>query len=129
MKIKSLLFLFLSLSFSSHVTADLFLVSTTEGPGFKEPKEVIQVLEKGIIPTFDHLIELKGKKKIVAGGLPAGSRKFYLIVEADTHDEVDSMLRDIPAWGVFSWDVTPLQTIEGRAVKEREILKSLKSKN
>ena len=129
MKVTSLLLLLLNLCFSSHAAADLFLVSTTEGPGFAEPNEVIQVLEKGIIPTFNHLIELKGKKKIVAAGLPVGSRTFYLIVEADTHDEVDRMLRDIPAWGIFSWSVTPLQSLEGRAAIEREILKSLKSKN
>jgi hypothetical protein len=54
-----------------------------------------------ILPTFDMLLELMAKKKIVAGGLPAGSRKLYFIAEADTHDEIDRMLRDLPAWGVF----------------------------
>lgn len=38
------------------------------------------------------------------------------------------MLRDIPAWGVFSWKVTPLQSIEGRAEMERKMLKTLKSR-
>ncbi|UXH99924.1 hypothetical protein [Photobacterium sp. TY1-4] len=127
MNMKRLGGLLLSLCFSVPASAELFLVSTSEGPGFTEPKEVIQVLENGIMPTFDYLIELKKKKTIVAGGLPLGSRTFYLIVEADSHDEVDQMLRDIPAWGVFSWQVTPLQSIEGRAALEKEILKSLKS--
>jgi hypothetical protein len=75
------------------------------------------------------LMELQAKKKIVAGGLPVGSRTLYLIIEADSNDEVDRMLRDLPAWGVFSWEVTPLQSLDGRAEMEREILKSLKSKN
>jgi hypothetical protein len=65
----------------------------------------------------------------VAGGLPAGSHTFHLIVEADSHDEVDRMLRALPAWGVFSWKVKPLQSLEGRAEVERAILKGLKSKN
>ena len=121
--------LLLSLCLSGHAAADLFLVTTSEGPGFAAPEEVVEVLEKGILPTFDMLMELKAKKKIVAGGLPVGSRKFYLIVEAGSHDEIDRMLRDIPAWGVFSWKVTPLQSLEGRAEMERQILKSLKSKN
>lgn len=124
--LSSLLF---SLCLSGPVSADLFLVTTSEGPGFAAPEEVVEVLEKGIIPTFDTLLELQAKKKIVAGGLPAGSRTLFLIVEADTHDEVDRMLRDMPAWGVFSWDVTPLQSLAGRAEMERTILKSLKSNN
>ena len=121
--------LLLCLCLSGHAVADLFLVTTSEGPGFAAPEEVVEVLEKGILPTFDMLMELKAKKKIVAGGLPVGSRKFYLIVEAGSHDEIDRMLRDIPTLGVFSWKVTPLQSLEGRAEMERQILKSLKSKN
>ncbi len=129
MRARLLSCLLLSLYLSGPAAADLFLVTTSEGPGFAAPEEVAEVLEKGILPTFDMLMELKAKKKIVAGGLPAGSRTFYLIVEADTHDEIDRMLRDLPAWGVFSWKVTPLQSLEGRAEMERQILKSLKSKN
>ena len=121
--------LLLSVCLSGPAAADLFLVTTSEGPGFAAPEEVAEVLEKGILPTFDMLMELKEKKKIVAGGLPVGSRTLYLIVEADSNDEVDRMLRDMPAWGVFSWEVTPLQSFEGRAEMERQILKSLKSKN
>lgn len=119
----------LGLVLSVPAAADQYLVTTTEGPGFASPDEVVEVLENGILPTFDKLEALKSSGKIVAGGLPVGSRTFFLIVEAKSHDEVDRMLRDIPAWGVFSWEVTPLQSIEGRAAMEREILKSLKSMN
>lgn len=127
MRIRILICLLLGFCFSGTASADLFLVTTADGPGFASPDEAAEVLEKGILPMFDKLAELKAKKKIVAGGLPAGSRTFYLIVEAGTHDEVDKMIRDLPAWGVFSWKVTPLQTLEGRAEMERKILKSLKS--
>ena len=129
MRIRMLFCLLLSFCITSPAAADLFLVTTSEGPGFKTPEEIAAVLEKSIIPTFDKLLELKAKKKIIAGGLPAGSRTFYLIVEADTHNEIDKMIRDLPSWGVFSWKVTPLQSLEGRAQMERMILQSLKSKN
>ena len=129
MRAQLLFGMLLSFCLSGPASADLFLVTTTEGPGFADPKEVIEVLEKGILPTFDMLLELKAKKKIVAGGLPTGSRTFHLIVEVDSHDEIDRMLRDLPAWGMFSWQVTPLQSIEGRAEMERQILKTLKSMN
>ena len=126
MKSRILPFAIILFCFCNPASADLFLVTTSEGPGFAAPEEVVDVLEKGILPTFDALIKLKADKKIVAGGLPVGSRKLYLIVEAESHDEVDKMLRDIPAWGVFSWKVTPLQSLEGRAAMERKILKTLK---
>ena len=121
--------LLLCLCLTGPATADLFLVTTGDGPGFAGPDEAAKVLEKGILPTFDRLLDLQAKKKIVAGGLPAGSRTLYLMIEADSHDEVDRMLRDIPAWGVFTWTVEPLQSLQGRAEMEREILKALKSRN
>ncbi len=127
MRTRLLSSMLLILGLSSPVAADLFLIKTSEGPGFNDPKAVVEVLEKGIIPTFDMLIDLKAKKKIVAAGLPAGSRTLYLIAEAESHEEIDRMLRNIPAWGVFSWEVTPLQSLEGRVKMEREIVKSLKS--
>lgn len=119
--------LFVGMLYSSAASAELFLVKTTEGPGFASPDEVAEVLEKGILPLFDKLKQLQDQKKIVAGGIPLASRTLYLIVEAKSHDEVDRMLRDLPAWGVFSWKVIPLQSINGRAAMEAEILKSLKA--
>ena len=127
MKTRLLSCLSLTACLSGAAAADLFLVTTSEGPGFAAPEEVAEVLEKGILPTFDRLKQLKAEKKILTGGLPAGSRTLYLIVEADSHDEIDRMLRAMPAWGVFSWTVTPLQSLEGRAEIERQVLKSLKA--
>lgn len=126
MNIRFPYFLLLSFLVAAPASADLYLVTTSEGPGFASPDEVAEVLENGILPTFAMLTRLKADKKIIAGGLPAGSRRLYLMVEAASHDEVDRMLRDLPAWGVFSWKVTALQSIEGRASIEKDILKSLK---
>lgn len=125
MKIRLLPCLLVSLFFSTTASADLFLVKTADGPGFAAPEEAAAVLENGILPLFDALAELKKQKKIVTGGLPVGSRTLILVVEADSHDEVDRMLRDLPAWGVFAWKVVPLQSLAGRAEMERDILKTL----
>ena len=129
MKIRLVSCLLLGFCLPGTAAADLYLVSTSEGPGFAAPDEAAEVLEKGILPTFDMLAELQAKKKIIAGGLPAGSRTFYLIVDAASHDEVDGMLRGLPARGVFSWQVTPLQSLEGRAEMERALLKALQGGN
>jgi hypothetical protein len=62
----------------------------------------------------------------LAGGLPVAERKFVFILEAASTVEVDRILRDIPAWGVLQWQVTPLQSFAGRASMERGILAELK---
>lgn len=127
MKLKISAALLLCIGLSRIATADLYMVTTTEGPGFASNSEAAAVLENGILPLFDQLLALQADKRIVAGGLPVGSRTLYLIVEADSNAEVDQMLRDLGAWGVFSWTVTPLQTLRGRAQMERDIVKQIKS--
>ncbi len=103
-----------------------YLVVGSGGPGFASPEETIPVLEKGIIPTFDALLKLEAEKKILAGGLPLGDRAFVFIADASSNEELDEMLRKLPAWGVLKWRVTALQSFAGRATQERKILTELK---
>ena len=103
-----------------------YLVVGAEGPGFASPEEALEVLEKGILPTFDALMQLEEDEKILAGGLPIGDRALVFIAEAASNEELDRMLRSIPAWGVLKWDVSALQTFAGRAEQEREIVEELK---
>ena len=106
--------------------SNTYLVVGSEGPGFTSHEETIQILEKGILPTLDAITKLQEEKKIIAGGIPVGSRTFVFIVEASSNDEVDKLLRSLPAWGAFKWKVTALETFAGRAVQERNILNELK---
>ena len=103
-----------------------YLVSGWEGSGFASAEEAVQVLEEMVLPTFDQLMKLEAKKTILAGGLPIGDRAFVFIVEASSHEEVDRLLRNLPVWGVLQWEVTALQSFEGRAAQERNIVKELK---
>jgi Muconolactone delta-isomerase len=103
-----------------------YLVNGSRGPGFASPAEALETLENGILPTFDALLKLEADKKIVAGGLPVGDRAFVFIAEAASHEELDQLLRRLPAWGVLTWRVTPLQSFAGRAAQEREVVKGLK---
>lgn len=105
-----------------------YLVAGSEGPGFASPEEIVAVLENGILPTFDALMKLEAERKIIAGGLPVADRAFIFILEASSNEEADQILRNIPAWGVLKWKVTPLQSFEGRATQERNILAELKKK-
>ena len=105
-----------------------YMVSGSEGPGFASPEEAVEILEEVVLPTFDVLMKLEAQKKIVAGGLPVGDRAFVFIVEAASNEELDRLLRSIPAWGVLEWQVTPLQSFAGRAAQERDLVKQFKKR-
>ncbi len=103
-----------------------YLVMGSEGPGFNSPDEAIGILEKEILPTFDTLQKLDAEKKILAGGVPVGDRALVFIAEASSNEELDGLLRSIPAWGVLKWQVTALQTFAGRAAQERQTVERFK---
>ena len=105
-----------------------YLVSGSEGPGFASPEEAVEILEEVVLPTFDALMKLEAQKKIAAGGLPVGDRAFVFIAEAASNEELDRLLRSIPAWGVLEWHVTPLQSFAGRAAQERDVVKQFKKR-
>jgi hypothetical protein len=105
-----------------------YLVSGSEGPGFASPEEAVELLEEVVLPTFDALMKLEAQKKIAAGGLPVGDRAFLFIAEAGSNEELDRLLRSLPAWGVLEWHVTPLQSFGARAAQERDLVKQFKKK-
>jgi len=105
-----------------------YLVSGSEGPGFASPEEAVEILEEAILPTFDALMKLEAQKKIAAGGLPVGDRAVVFIVEAASNEELDRLLRSIPAWGVLDWHVTPLQSFAGRAAQDRDVVKRFRKR-
>jgi len=105
-----------------------YLVSGSEGPGFASPEEAVEILEEVVLPTFDALMKLEAQKKIAAGGLPVGDRAFVFIAEAASNEELDRLLRSLPAWGVLEWQVTPLQSFAGRAAQERDVVKQFKKR-
>jgi len=55
-----------------------YLVVGAEGPGFASPEEAVEVLEGGILPTFDALMQLEEDEKILAGGSQLGIGRWYL---------------------------------------------------
>lgn len=112
-------------SHEGHAKA-LYLVQGSSGPGFATPEETVRVLESTVLPMFDALAKLEAEGKIVAGGLPLGDRAFTFIARAGSHEELDRMLRALPAWGILDWKVTPLEPFADRAAQERAVVKQLK---
>jgi muconolactone delta-isomerase len=103
-----------------------YLVEGTHGPLPPSTEEAIALLEGVVVPHFEYMVRLKAEGKLLAGGLPVGDRAFVCIIEAASNDEADRIIRDMPAWGVLEWKVTPLQSVEARAEMERKALQALK---
>jgi muconolactone delta-isomerase len=103
-----------------------YLVVASGGPGFASQDEAMEILQNVVLPSFNNILQLEKKKKIVAGGLPVGDRAFVFIAEAKSNDELDNMLRGLPMWGSLDWEVTPLQTFSARAKQERQAVREHK---
>jgi hypothetical protein len=88
------------------------------------PQQAIELLDKLIIPTFDNLAK---DGKIRAGGVFVGARAGIFVVSAKSHDEVTELVRALPAWGVWNWKVTPLESFVHRAEIERKVVQGLRS--
>jgi hypothetical protein len=104
-----------------------YLVEGARGPLPPSPEQAIALLEGTVIPHFEYMIRLRAEGKILAGGIPVGDRAFICIIEAGSNEEADRIVRDMPAWGLLEWKVTPLQSVEARAEMERKAVHALKS--
>ncbi len=78
-----------------------------------------------VLPGHEALMNLKSKGKVIAGGFPVGERAIAFIVEADSPKELDSLLQEIPFWGIVKTKVTALQAFEDRHDQDRQFIEQL----
>ena len=89
------------------------------------PDQLVGIMRQWIVPSLDALINLKSEDKIIAGGVPVGERALVLIFEAESNEELDSILQRLPLWGLARWKVTPLENLEGRIARDRQFIEQL----
>jgi muconolactone delta-isomerase len=89
------------------------------------PDQVVAMMRQAVLPSLDALINLKSEGKIIAGGVPVGERAIVLIFEADSNEELDSILQSLPLWGLAKWKVTPLENLESRSARDRQSTEQL----
>ena|SRR5215216_4672024 len=78
-----------------------------------------------VLLGHEALINLKSEGKVIAGGYPIGERAIAFIVEADSPKELDSLLQEIPFWGIVKTKVTALQDFEDRRDQDRQFAEQL----
>ena len=89
------------------------------------PDQFAGMLRQAILPSHDVLTNLKAEGKLLAGGYAVGERAAAFIFEVDSNEELDSLLRSLPYWGLVKMKATPLQDIEGRREGDRQLAERL----
>ena len=89
------------------------------------PQQLLGMYRTAVLPGHEALINLKVDGKILAGGYPVGERAIAFIVEADSPKELDSLLLEIPFWGITKTKVTALQDFEDRRDQDRQFAEQL----
>lgn len=110
----------------NEAAAEMYVVKASGGPGPGSPAEAVELLENLIIPTFEQIVAWEKEGKVVGAGLPVGVRAIMMVVNAESNQEVDRMLRGLPAWGVLEWKVVALESVSGRMEMERQMVEELK---
>ena len=91
------------------------------------PPQLVQLIEKLVLPSFEALAKLEEQKKILGGGIVAGARAGAFIVDVASNSELNQLLQELPFWGVVKWTATPLQTFRERAADEKKAIDRMKS--
>ena len=91
------------------------------------PDQMVGMMRSAILPTLEALERLDSEGKILGGGHPVGERAVAFIVKAESNDEVDVLLHELPAWGVLKTAVTPLRRFEDRLETERQFTEQFES--
>jgi hypothetical protein len=89
------------------------------------PDRFLGMIRSAVLPGHEALINLKSEGKVIAGGFPVGERAIAFIAEADSPKELDSLLLQIPFWGIVETKVTPLQGFEDRRDLDRQFAEQL----
>ena len=84
-------------------------------------QQYVGMMRQAVLPGHKALLNLKSEGKILAGGYPVGERAIAFIVEADSPKELDSLLMEIPFWGITKTKVTPLQEFEDRRDQDQQV--------
>jgi muconolactone delta-isomerase len=84
------------------------------------PDQLAGMIRQAIVPSHDVLTNLNSEGKLIAGGYAVGERAGAFIFEVDSNEELDSLLQNLPYWGLVKMKVTPPQDVEGRRERDRQ---------
>jgi hypothetical protein len=80
-----------------------------ENTAGKPAEDVFGWIEMVIHPSLE-MMESQIQAGKITGGIAAGERVGYMIVDAPSNVALGEWLRSFPFWGTMRWTVTPLQS-------------------
>lgn len=96
---------------------------TTEQP---DPAAAAAMMEAVVIPSLEMLEGWERDGRILSGGILAGRRGVSMVIEADSHDEVNELIAQLPVWPTAQWEVTPLQSFSDRKKHDLGVIERLR---
>ncbi len=84
----------------------------------KPQSDAISWIEIVVHPSLE-MLDKAVKEKRITGGVTAGVREGFLILEAPSNEEVGKFLRSLPFWGALKWTVTPLQSFRSAVDQDK----------
>ena len=85
-----------------------------------------QIFERVIRPSLESLAKMVDDKKLT-GGIPAGQRAGFFIMDAQSNEEVDRVLGGLPFWGLLNMSVTPLVSVRTAIERDQRAADAIKS--
>lgn len=83
------------------------------------PAQVAQLVENVVNPSLEMITQWEQQGK-ATGGIHVGERHGILLIDADSPEEVHTMLAGLPFWGVTRWQVQPLVSIRTAIDQNRQ---------
>jgi hypothetical protein len=78
-------------------------------------EEFVELLKKTVAPSLQLLIQFQCEGTLLAGGFRASSRDLVFILSlphAESHLMVRNLLVQLPVFGLYEWQVTPLESFK-----------------
>jgi muconolactone delta-isomerase len=76
-------------------------------------RPLTDIVTEKILPSLEALKDLQSKGKVLAGGHPVGQRFLLLIMEAESEEEAQKLLEELPLYELENTTVTELRGFEG----------------
>jgi len=91
----------------------LFLITAENiDPGYLlPPEQSFQIIEQAVVPSFQTLAGWVSEGKAKGGVFP-GERGGAMVVEASSLEDLDSMMNQLPFFGLVKWQVKALMPFQ-----------------
>jgi muconolactone delta-isomerase len=88
------------------------------------PEQVSGIIDQTVGPSLEILAQWE-EEGTIRGGIFPGERAGAWVFEADSSEELDSMITTLPFWGQMKWHTRPLQTSRTKLEGQRELREQL----